>query len=496
MGNNGEVSPDSYGDIPLRAVTRGAKLAALPLGMAGRATLGIGKRIGGKPAEMVAAEIQARTAEQVFKVLGELKGGAMKFGQALSVAEAAMPEALVAPYRATLTKLQEAAPPLPPRVVREVMAAGLGPKWRDQFQEFDTKAIAAASVGQVHKATWSDGTVVAVKIQYPGAGPALLGDLNQISRLARMFGSLVPGLDIKPLMEELKKRVAEELDYELEANSQRQFAEAFDGDPDFCVPKVIHQGGNVIVTEWIDGTPLSQIIKDGDQATRDRAGVLYHRFHLAAPSRARLLHADPHPGNFRLLPDGRLGVLDFGAVNRLPDGLPRNIRTFLAAALAGDGQGVVDGLRSEGFIKASITIDPDKLLSYLLPFLEPVTESEFRFSRPWMRSQAARISDPRSAHYYTGLQLNLPPRYLLIHRVWLGSIGVLCQLGATGPWRDELAEWLPGDETIPDPARIAIVLEELPEPVPPVEEVVAVEVKPAAKKAAPRKKAAPKPPVE
>ncbi|MGQ0465043.1 MAG: ABC1 kinase family protein [Sporichthyaceae bacterium] len=485
------MSPDSYGpaDIPLRAVTRGAKLAALPLGMAGRATLGLGKRIGGRPAEIVTAEIQARTAEQVFKVLGELKGGAMKFGQALSVAEAALPEPLIAPYRATLTKLQEAAPPLPAKVVREVMAKSLGANWRTLFTEFDTKAVAAASVGQVHRATWSDGRSVAVKIQYPGAGPALLGDLNQISRLARLFGTMVPGLDIKPLMEELKKRVAEELDYELEASSQRQFAEAFDGDQDFCVPKVVHQGGNVLVTEWIDGTPLSHIIKDGTEEQRNRAGVLYHRFHLAAPARAGLLHADPHPGNFRLLPDGRLGVLDFGAVNRLPDGLPRAIRTFLAAALNGDGQTVVDGLRSEGFIKPSITIDPDKLLGYLLPFLEPVTTPDFRFSRPWMRAQAARISDPRSAHYYTGLQLNLPPAYLLIHRVWLGSIGVLCQLGAAAPWRDELAEWLPGDEEIPVPTGEGWVEPALE----PGEVVVIAEAPPPpARKAAPRKKAAPK----
>jgi predicted unusual protein kinase regulating ubiquinone biosynthesis (AarF/ABC1/UbiB family) len=442
---------DGPAQIPLRALTRGAKLAALPLGMAGRATLGLGKRIGGRPAEIVASEIQQRTAEQIFKVLGELKGGAMKFGQALSIFEAALPEALVGPYRATLVKLQDAAPPLPPKVVREVMIRGLGPDWESLFTEFDTRAVAAASVGQVHRATWSDGRVVAVKVQYPGAGAALLGDLNQLSRLARLFGVLVPGLDIKPLITELKQRVAEELDYELEASSQRVFAEAFAGDPDICVPPVVHQAGEVIVTEWIDGTPLSRIITDGDQETRDRAGVLYHRFLLNGPARAGMLHADPHPGNFRMLPDGRLGVLDFGAVAHLPGGLPPAVRKFLSAALHGDNRAVVEGLRDEGFIKRSIEIDPDKLVSYLLPFLEPITVPDFKFSRSWLRSQAGRISDPRSAHYYTGLQLNLPPAYLLIHRVWLGAIGVLCQLEAGGPWRDELAEWLPGDEDIPLP---------------------------------------------
>ncbi len=204
-----------------------------------------------------------------------------------------------------------------------------------------------------------------MKVQYPGAGAALLGDLNQLSRLARLFGVLVPGLDIKPLITELKARVAEELDYELEANSQRGFAAAFAGDPDICVPQVVHQAGEVIVTEWIDGTPLSRIITDGDQETRDRAGVLYHRFLLCGPARAGMLHADPHPGNFRLLPDGRLGVLDFGAVAHLPGGLPPAIRRFLSAALHGDNPAVVEGLRNEGFIKRSMEIDPDKLVSYL-----------------------------------------------------------------------------------------------------------------------------------
>jgi predicted unusual protein kinase regulating ubiquinone biosynthesis (AarF/ABC1/UbiB family) len=336
-------------------------------------------------------------------------------------------------------------------VVREVMADSLGPDWAGLFAKFDTRAVAAASVGQVHRALWADGREVAVKVQYPGAGAALLGDLNQLSRLARLFGVLVPGLDVKPLIAELKARVAEELDYALEAESQAICAAAFDGDPEICVPKVLHQAGEVIITEWIDGLPLSKIISEDDQELRNRAGVLYHRFLLCGPARTGLLHADPHPGNFRMLPDGRLGVLDFGAVAHLPDGLPRAIRRWLSAALHGDGAGVVEGLREEGFIKRSIEIDPDRLLSYLLPFLEPITVADFAFSRPWLRAQAARISDPRSAHYYTGLQLNLPPAYLLIHRVWLGAIGVLCQLEARGPWRDELAEWLPGDEDIPVP---------------------------------------------
>src|SRR4051794_15302698 len=266
VGHNDLVS-----DIPRRAAARTAKLAALPLGFAGRTALGLGKRAVGIASEVISAEIQQRTAEQLFQVLGQLKGGAMKFGQALSVFEAALPEEVVAPYRAALTKLQEAAPPMPATTVHRVLAEQLGEDWRGLFLEVDDKPAAAASIGQVHRALWSDGREVAVKIQYPGAGKALLSDLRQLSRLARMFSRFSPGLDIKPLLAELEERVAEELDYRLEAESQRQFAAAYDGDDQILVPHVVAGADRVLVTEWIDGTPLSAVIREGSPEQRDRA---------------------------------------------------------------------------------------------------------------------------------------------------------------------------------------------------------------------------------
>ncbi|WP_329597413.1 AarF/ABC1/UbiB kinase family protein [Streptomyces pseudovenezuelae] len=438
-------------DLPRKAVTRTAKLAALPLGFAGRATWGLGKRIVGESAEIVGRELQQRTADQLFKVLGELKGGAMKFGQALSVFESALPEEVAGPYRAALTKLQEAAPPMPTRTVHTVLKERLGEDWQELFAEFDDKPSAAASIGQVHRAVWHDGREVAVKVQYPGAGEALLSDLNQLGRFARLLGPLVPGIDIKPLIAELRDRVSEELDYALEAQAQQVHAEEFEDDPDVVVPAVVHQSDQVLITEWIEGVPLSEVISDGTQEQRDRAGQLLARFLFSGPARTGLLHADPHPGNFRLLPGGpdgeedwRLGVLDFGTVDRLTGGLPDTIGTCLRMTLDGEAEAVYELLCVEGFVKESIELDPDAVLDYLLPIIEPAEVDEFTFSRGWMRSQAARIADPRSPAHQLGKQLNLPPAYLLIHRVTLSTIGVLCQLGATVRLREELEEWLPG----------------------------------------------------
>ena len=431
-------------ELPRNALTRGVKMAALPVSYAGRSALGFGKRVGGRPAEAVAAELQQRTAEQMFKVLGELKGGAMKVGQALSIFEAALPEEFAAPYRATLTKLQDAAPPLPAESIHKILAAEIGDDWRDRFAEFSDVPAAAASIGQVHKATWHDGRVVAVKVQYPGADKALMADLNQLARMGKLFASWIPGIEIRPLIDELRDRVAEELDYLRESQSQRAYAAAFEGDDDFLIPHVLVASPHVIITEWVDGTPLSAIIAGGTQDERDRAGTLLERFLLCGPARAGLLHADPHPGNFRMTPDGRLCVLDFGAVAHLPDGLPLAMGTLLRLAQSGDAETVLEGLRSEGFVRPHIEIDAQQVLDYLDPFVEPARYESFTFSRDWMRGQFTRLNNVRDPDFSVGLKLNLPPSYALIHRVWLGTIGVLCQLGATVPMRAELERWAPG----------------------------------------------------
>ncbi len=437
-------------ELPRNAARRTARLAALPLGYAGRTAMGLGKRIGGKPAETVLSDIQQRTAEQLFRTLGELKGGAMKFGQALSVLESALPEEVAGPYREQLTRLQDSAPPMPTQTVRDILARDLGEDWQERLVWLDGGPTAAASIGQVHRGRWHDGREVAVKVQYPGAGEALRSDLKQIARLGRTIAPLLPGIDLKPLIEEMQARAVEELDYDLEAEAQQRFADAFRDDPEIVIPGVVAVGPTVLITEWLESpSSLATIIAGGTQEQRNHYGELLVRFLFTGPARAGMLHADPHPGNYRVLPDpdggpDRLGVLDFGAVARLDGGLPQAMGSLIRIAGLHDHEALLDGLRDEGFVKDRTTIDPAELLDYLSPFVEPTQVERFRFTRAWMRTQFQRINNPRDPSYTIAMKLNLPPTYLLIHRTWLGGIGVLSQLEAEAPFKAILTEYLPG----------------------------------------------------
>ncbi|GAA5118610.1 AarF/ABC1/UbiB kinase family protein [Haloechinothrix salitolerans] len=438
-----DTAADDRG-LPSGTAARTAKLASLPLGFAGRAMSGWGRRLTGQGADEVNAEMSAKAAEQLFQVLGTLKGGAMKFGQALSVFEAAVPDEYAAPYREALTKLQSAAPPMPAKQTHRVLDEQLGSAWRTRFSAFDDEPAASASIGQVHRAIWHDGREVAVKVQYPGADEALRSDLRQLMRFSRLFQTLAPGTEVKPLLAELSDRMNEELDYRGEADYQRAFAAEFDGDPQFVVPKVVASAPKVVVTEWVTGTPLASIIADGDTATRDKAGQLLLEFHYSSPERVRLLHSDPHPGNFLLRDDGRLCVIDFGAVARLPRGIPRGLGEITRLALDGKQEELMTVLREHRFITATTSVKAEDVLAYLAPFTEPLADRTFTFSRDWLQGQAARVGDIGSKDFRTGRLLNLPAEYLLIHRTTAGNTGILCQLGATVAVRDIAEKWIPG----------------------------------------------------
>ena len=438
-----DVPPDLPGAGPTGRFGRAARLAALPAAHAGRAAVGFGLRLAGRPADAVAAQVQRQAAEQLFATLGGLKGGAMKMGQALSAMEAALPDGLAGTYREALVRLQDSAPPMPTAMLHTQLDQSFPAGWRRLFREFDEHPVAAASIGQVHRAVLADGTPAAVKVQYPGAGDALMADVGMLRGLTPLLRVAAPGLDAERLLAELRDRLADEVDYVLEADAQSAFADAYAGDPDIHVPDVLLVEDRVLVTAWVGGTPLAHVVASGTTEQRDRAGVALVRLLLASPARAGRLHADPHPGNFRLLSDGRLAVLDFGSVEALPGGWPARLGPLLAAGRDRDALSL-HGLAEDARLLRRGKVTPDALLDLLDPYLEPLRRPSYTFSRTWLQEQTLRGSDPRSAAARTQRHLSVPARHLLVQRVAAGLLGVLCSLGATVPVHDEAERHLPG----------------------------------------------------
>lgn len=431
-------------DIKRGSVARNAKLAGLAGGMAGRAALGLGKRLAGRSKDEVTAELMDKAANQLFTVLGELKGGAMKVGQALSVMEAAIPEQYGKPYREALTKLQREAPPLPAAKVHRVLDAQLGTKWRDRFQSFDDTPVASASIGQVHKAVWSDGRPVAVKIQYPGADEALRADLKTMQRMVSVFKQLSPGADVQGVVDELIERTEMELDYRLEAGNQRTFARAYDRDAKFLIPHVVASAPKVLIAEWIEGIPMSQIIRDGTVAQRDLMATRLAELTYDAPRRLGMMHGDAHPGNFMLIAGGRMGVIDFGAVAPLPGGFPIELGRTLRYGLERNYDLLLPTLEQAGFIQKGEQVSAREIDDMLRQYVEPVEVEVFHFTRKWLQQMTALNMDRSVAQIRAARQMDLPPKLAIPMRVIASTVAISCQLDAHVPLKAIATELIPG----------------------------------------------------
>jgi predicted unusual protein kinase regulating ubiquinone biosynthesis (AarF/ABC1/UbiB family) len=431
-------------DIKRGRVARNAKLASLPVGFAGRAALGFGKRLTGKSWDEVNAELMEKAANQLFTVLGELKGGAMKVGQALSVMEAAIPDEFGEPYREALTKLQKDAPPLPAAKVHRVLDAQLGTKWRDRFSFFDDTPVASASIGQVHKAVWSDGREVAVKIQYPGADEALRADLKTMQRMVGVLRQLSPGADVQGVVDELIERTEMELDYRLEADNQRAFAKAYHDDPHFVVPAIVASAPKVVIAEWIDGIPMSQIIAKGTALQRDRCGTLLAELTYGAPQRVQMMHGDAHPGNFMLMEDGRMGVIDFGAVAPLPGGFPIELGLTLRYADDKNYEALLPTMEKAGFIQKGEQVSIREIDDMLRQYVEPVETDVFHYTRKWLQRMTAVNMDRSVAQIKTARQLDLPVKLAMPMRVIASTVAISCQLDAHVPVKALATELIPG----------------------------------------------------
>ena len=431
-------------DIKRGRAARNAKLASLPVGMAGRAAMGFGKRLTGKSKDEVNAELMDKAAQQLFTVLGELKGGAMKVGQALSVMEAAIPEQYGKPYREALTKLQREAPPMPAAKVHRVLDAQLGTKWRDRFASFDDKAVASASIGQVHKAVWADGREVAVKIQYPGADEALRADLKTMQRMVGVLKQLSPGADVQGVVDELIERTEMELDYRLEADNQRAFAKAYEGDPHFVVPHIVASAPKVVIQEWIEGIPLSHIIRDGTQEQRDLMATRLFEFSDDAPRRLGMVHGDAHPGNFMLLPGDKMGIIDFGAVAPMPGGWPVELGQMLRYAVDKNYDKLLPTMQKAGFIQKGQQVSTREIDDMLKQYVEPLQVPVFHYQRSWLQRMTTLELDRAAGQIKAARQMDIPPKLAIPMRVIASIVAISCQLDAHVPTRRIAEEMVPG----------------------------------------------------
>jgi predicted unusual protein kinase regulating ubiquinone biosynthesis (AarF/ABC1/UbiB family) len=337
---------------------------------------------------------------------------------------------------------------MPAKDVHRLLSEQLGRNWHQRFADFDADHAHAASIGQVHRAVWHDGREVAVKLQYPGAEQALLSDLRTLRRLSRLLQLLVPGMDVRALIKEITERMAEELDYAAEADNQRTFAAALTEDPHLRVPKVVASAPKVIISEWLEGVPLSEFAHrpvgdEADQHVRDHIGETMLELVFSSPSRVGLLHCDPHHGNFRLMSDGRIGILDYGAVAAMPDGFPIGLGKLLRLAADDDADGFLRQARTQGFLGAAGEhVTADDAMALLGAFTKGIREERFHFNWAFMQAEGARLTDFQG-DFKTVQSLDLPPQYLMLLRTIVGWMGILAQIDCTVGTRAILRSWVP-----------------------------------------------------
>jgi predicted unusual protein kinase regulating ubiquinone biosynthesis (AarF/ABC1/UbiB family) len=444
--------------IPTSRVRRTATVASLA---ASEAVKQFGTRAanvtrGDEASEEAMARRQLDTAKQIVAALGTMKGAAMKLGQVMSFLDVGLvPEQHREEFQRELAKLRDAAPTVSFKQMRRVIEDDLEEPISEVFASFDEEPIAAASIGQVYRATLKDGREVAVKVQYPGVAAAVRADLQNLDMIMRLLKRMTPGLDVKAIAEEINERIGEELDYELEAQNQRSLARIFAGHPFIVVPEVIGSLSRerVLVSEFVHGVGFEEL-KGRSQAERDRLGEIVFRFFLGCLYRHRQFSGDPHPGNFLLLDDGRVAFLDFGLFKRL-DVKPVELELAAQRAVSeGDALALHQLLAESGFLPEPERVDPDHLLAFIESAIWWYTVDETVELSPEIATEVMiESSDPRSSHFREMRHQDMRPEHLFGRRMEMLTLAVLSQLRAHANWHRIAREWMYGDPPVTELGR-------------------------------------------
>src|SRR4051794_10553679 len=385
-----------------------------------------------------------KTAEALVKVFSGMRGAAMKVGQTLSAVDLGLvPEEIRPEFRATLAELKHGAEPVSAKAIHGVIKEDLGAPVSRLFADFDDEPIAAASIGQVHRATTHDGRDVAVKVQYPGIAEAIHADLQNLRLALKLLSAVAPGVDTAAIAGEIRERIGEELDYELEASNQRAMARVYRDHPFVVVPAVAGElcSERVLVGDFVDGARMTAML-DAPQATRDRLGEILIRFYLNGPLRHRLLNGDPHPGNALYLPDGRVGFVDFGFFKRLSTADVDQLVATTRATYEGDAQRLLDVVVELGGLPADPALAEPFLESYQAIFGWLLADHPTTVDAANTATMMRRYEALRRAEGFDGLAL--PAEHFVLMRAVFLLIGLLGQLRARGTWLDLAREWLFG----------------------------------------------------
>jgi predicted unusual protein kinase regulating ubiquinone biosynthesis (AarF/ABC1/UbiB family) len=371
------------------------------------------------------------TADRLVAVLGSMKGAAMKVGQTLSVLDpGVVPEAYRDEFQAKLARLQSMAPSVPFPEMRKVIEADLGDSLEHLFAGFDEEAVAAASIGQVYRATLHDGRDVAVKVQYPGIKEVVRADLKNLGLVLRLFSRLAPGLDTKEIADEIRERISDELDYELEASNHRALAREYKGHPFIVVPEVVmdHCAERVIVTEFVVGRKFADIRADSIEE-RSRWGEILFRFYVNGPYRHLLLNGDPHPGNSLFLDDGRVAFLDFGFFKRQTRDEVDVQLEILRAVYAQDADLLYEVTRREGVITGGRELVDPLMEKYEAASWWFMRDEEITLTPDVATRMLLEHADMKSLG-----KVRLPANQIVTLRAFGLVLGILGQLNATNNW--------------------------------------------------------------